>query len=172
MKLFTGIELPAEFITPFSVLKSRNKQLEGIRWSKPESFHITTYYIGDFSPARLSDILNILDKVARQNSVVQLEYKKLGFSPGKNPTMLWAYFKLNTRFQKLCNDISGSVNSDMPARYKPTPHVSIARLKKPHFYYQPDFEIEIPSTLTSNQLCLWESVGNKYKCIKKFELSN
>lgn len=170
MKLFTGIELSEDFIDPFSTMKSRNKHLDGIRWNKPDSYHITTYHIGEFSASRLDELKNILSAVAQRNSKVELEFKKLGFSRGKNPNMLWAYFKLNHEFQNLCNDIANSSLSDMPARYKPTPHISIARLKKPHRFYQPDFDIETPLLLNSNELCLWESVGNKYKCIKKFEL--
>jgi RNA 2',3'-cyclic 3'-phosphodiesterase len=172
MKLFTGIELSQDFIDSFSALKPKNKYLDGIKWSKPEFYHITTYYIGDFSASHLDELLVNLNKVAQQNSRVQLEFKKLGFSPGKNPNMLWAYFKLNAEFQKLCNDVATSAQSDMPARYKPTPHISIARLKKSHRYYQPNFDAETPQILNSNELCLWETMGNKYKLVKKFELGN
>lgn len=172
MKLFTGIEITQDFITPFSELKSNNRHLNGIRWTKPENFHITTYYLGETLPIKLNEIIQKLESVTLQHPTIVLTYKRLGFSPGKNPNMLWAYFKLNPEFQKLCSDIANSAQSAMPARYKPTPHISIARLKKSHRYYQPNFDIEAPLVLKSNKLCLWESIGNKYKCIKRFDLGN
>ncbi len=172
MKLSTGIEITQDFITPLSELKSNNRHLNGIRWNKPENFHITTYYFGDTLSIKLNEIIQKLESVTHRHPAIVLEYRRLGFSPGKNPKMFWAYFYLNPEFQKLCNEIANSTQSTMPARYKPTPHISIARLKKSHRYYQPNFDIEAPLFLKSNNLFLWESIGNKYKCIKKFDLGN
>ena len=171
MKLFTGIELSTDFVTSLSELKSRNKHLEGIKWTKPENYHITTYYLGEISPSLIDGISSSLEKITAQNKIVGLDFKKMGFSPGKNPKMLWAYFKLNSAFQKLCNDISTSLSSTMPSRFKPTPHVSFARLKKSHRYYQPNFDIEMPKKLTAKKVHLWQSkTKGKYEIVQSFNL--
>ncbi|MBL4651462.1 MAG: RNA 2',3'-cyclic phosphodiesterase [Flavobacteriales bacterium] len=171
MKLFTGIELSVDFVVPFSELKLMNKHLEGIKWTRPESYHITTYYLGETSPLLLNNLLKKIEKVASRNKSISLDFKKFGFSPGKNPSMLWAYFKLNFEFQKLCNEISTAADCCMPSRFKPVPHISIARLKKPHRFYQPIFDVEIPKKLTAKKVHLWQSkIGGRYDVLQSFNL--
>ena len=163
----------SDFITPFSELKVNNQHLEGIRWNKPENFHITTYYLGEIFPINLNEIILTLESVSLEHSKIELTFKRLGFSPGKNPNMLWAYFNLNAAYQKLCNEIASSANSSMPARYRPIPHVSLARLKKPHRFYKPDFNLKLPKIIIVKKLHLWESkTGGKHNSIQSFNLQN
>lgn len=170
MKLFTAISLPEEIAIDLSKIKVENKHLQAIRWTKPEKFHITTYYLGEIDLIRVDSICETLDEVSKRHSAHELEFRKIDYSPGKNPNMIWAHYKLNNKFKALCNDISRSIECKMPARDKPMPHVTLARFKKDKRYYQPNFVQLEAHSLPIISVGLWESVNNQYKLIKKFPL--
>jgi 2'-5' RNA ligase len=170
MKLLTGITIPAAVETALAEVKQENKHLQAIKWSKPKDYHITTYYLGEVDPIQLDAICSSLAQVTQNHHPLKLPYKKIGFSPGKNPNMLWAYFKLTPEFQKLCNEIALVLDTKMPARYKPIPHIKLASLKKSHRYYSPHFEIDVPPFLEADSLCLWGTTETSFKSIKMFPL--
>lgn len=170
MKLLTGITIPDPTSSALNQLRESNKHLEAIKWSKPTDYHITTYYLGEIDPIQVEVISATLASVTQQYSAMELPFKKIGFSPGKNPKMLWAYFQLTSEFQQLCNAIATALNSKMPARFKPTPHIKLASLKKSYRYYAPNFVLDVPSSLPVHSLSLWASSGTSFESIKMFPL--
>lgn len=78
MRLFVGIPLPSSSIEELSrvLLRYRTAQ-DGLRWSAPESWHITLQFLGNVDPERNACISGVLRKLRHAPVPVQLDL--LGF---------------------------------------------------------------------------------------------
>ena len=56
MRLFTGIDLPAEVAASLEKLLARLMPLASIRWSPVENFHITTKFIGEWPESKVDEL--------------------------------------------------------------------------------------------------------------------
>ena len=56
MRLFTGLDLPAEVVANLEELLRRLKPTARIKWSPPANLHITTKFIGEWPEERLDEL--------------------------------------------------------------------------------------------------------------------
>ena len=56
MRLFTGLDLPAEVIRNLDALVERLRSKARIQWSPPANFHVTTKFIGEWPEDRLGEL--------------------------------------------------------------------------------------------------------------------
>ena len=73
MRLFVGIPLADEVVGELSLVVSRLRPVAGnLRWSKPESWHITLQFLGHSTPAQLESLGTRLADVRSLPVPVQL----------------------------------------------------------------------------------------------------
>ena len=60
MRLFTGIDLPAEVRDNLAALLDRLRPTARMRWSPAENLHVTTKFIGEWPQDRLRELIAVL----------------------------------------------------------------------------------------------------------------
>ena len=88
--------------------------------------------------------------------------------------MIWSYFLANEEFTKLSVKTNQTMDMEIPYRQKPIPHVTIARFKKPHYYFQPQWSATESTKISIRAVGLWQSGlhtnGAKYDRLEEFTL--
>ena len=56
MRLFTGLDLPAEVVGNLEELLQQLRPTARIQWSPPANLHITTKFIGEWPEERLEEL--------------------------------------------------------------------------------------------------------------------
>src|SRR5436305_1660565 len=89
MRLFTGLDLPADLVTNLGELLRTLKPTAKITWSRPENLHITTKFIGELDEARLGDLKQALAGVPRRGAI-SVRVRRVGFFPNPHsPCNFW-----------------------------------------------------------------------------------
>lgn len=79
MRLFVALEVPAAVRENLAAVQKRFRAREtGIRWVRPENFHVTLKFIGEVSKEKLDAISAELRSV-RANAPVEVCFRGLGF---------------------------------------------------------------------------------------------
>lgn len=176
MRLFTGIELSSSITDIAENFRKENKHLEGLKWTKTESLHITTYFIGEVPQNELNTIIEKIASTCNTIMPFKLNAKRIDFSPGKKPYMLWMYFEESEYFSEVCEKIALSIKGKELKRFHPLPHITLARLKKPHIYFNLNQNDYIFPEIEVNKITLWQSTlepkSAKYHKLHEFELKN
>jgi|SRR6185437_573040 len=74
MRLFLGIPLPANVKEELSTVTARLRSPhDGLRWSAPESWHITLQFLGNTSQEQSSCVVSRLRELRRQPFSLQIE---------------------------------------------------------------------------------------------------
>jgi 2'-5' RNA ligase len=62
-----------------------------VRWTRPESIHLTLAFLGETSAARCAELAGVLDRVALDVARFRFEVKGVGtFGPPRSPRVVWA----------------------------------------------------------------------------------
>jgi 2'-5' RNA ligase len=89
MRLFTGLDLPAEVVQNLETLLDLLRPAARIQWSPPANLHITTKFIGEFPEERLAELIGAL-KTVPSRPPIMLRIAKLGFFPNPHsPRVFW-----------------------------------------------------------------------------------
>src|SRR5690349_17994549 len=89
MRLFTGLDLPAEVAGNLEQLIQRLKPAARIHWSPPANLHITTKFIGEWPEERL-DELNAALSALEPRAPIVVHVRRVGFFPNPHaPRVFW-----------------------------------------------------------------------------------
>lgn len=173
MRLFTGIKIDPDYCDQLLSVKKINKHLASIRWTKKENIHITSLFIGNRTPLQLDTIQTKLSAIANSTPCFNLELTHIGYSPGKNPSMIWAYLSPNAEFSRLHKELGIKLANKHAIHQSIMPHITLARIKKESKFYKPIFP-PIEGIIPVNKIVLWESklnkAGAKYYKVNEFQL--
>jgi 2'-5' RNA ligase len=177
MRLFVGIPLPATLIDELSAVSMRLQSgADGLRWSAPESWHITLQFLGNTAEQRYECIVTQLRDLRAKPVPIQLEelgcFERAGvFFTGVRCTE--ELILLQQRVT-VATGHCGFVPETRPYH----PHITLARRKaraggftelKSKIRRQPNF-----SDFVADEFVLYESVvrprGSHYEVRERFRL--
>jgi 2'-5' RNA ligase len=128
-RLFVALDLPLEIKHSLEPLADG---LGDVRWTSPDQQHLTLRYIGEVDNGRANDVAEALAVVP--GAPFELELKGIGhFPPRGEPKVIWAGVAKSRELKDLKRRIDkalkqAGVETD-PQKY--TPHVTLARLRRP-----------------------------------------
>jgi 2'-5' RNA ligase len=133
MRLFTGVELPAEIIRNIEKLLAELKPAARIKWSPPENLHITTKFIGEWPEARLEELQKALAAVPRPGPL-PVAIRGLGFFPNaKSPRVFWAGIEAPPELKTLARETDRALAplGIEAEKREYSPHLTLARIREP-----------------------------------------
>ncbi|HET6527662.1 MAG TPA: RNA 2',3'-cyclic phosphodiesterase, partial [Balneolaceae bacterium] len=78
--------------------------IRGLRWQKPEQFHLTLKFLGDVSGDKIPAFQAAFSKI--QLPAFSLSLQGLGYFPkGKKPRILWAGIEQNESLSRLRDEV-------------------------------------------------------------------
>jgi len=177
MRLFVGIPLAAEVIEELSAVSMRLQASEdGLRWSAPESWHITLQFLGN--TPEYECIVTRLRELRSPPVPVQLE--DLGFF--ERAGVFFAGVRLTPALEALQQRVTAATGlcGFVPETRPYHPHITLARSKskgvkalralKGRIHREPKF-----SGFVAEEFVLYESVpgakGSHYEVRERFPLS-
>ena len=128
LRLFVGIELPAELRLRLSLLCAG---LPGARWVDPGNLHLTLRFIGEVDEGVASDIDAALARIRAPRFVVTLA--GAGCFGGDKPRLLWIGVESSDALLRLRDRIEAALRRAglAPDARRYSPHITLARLKQP-----------------------------------------
>ena len=128
MRLFTGLEVPADISLELNFMQSG---VPGARWIDRESMHITLRFIGDIDDATGRDVVLALDEADIRPFAIAI--KGIDVFGGNKPHAIIAQIEENAELRRLqaaqeriCQELGLA-----PEGRKFIPHITLARLRDP-----------------------------------------
>jgi 2'-5' RNA ligase len=128
MRLFIGIPLSAEVVHQLSTVGSRLRRAgDGLRWTAPESWHITLQFLGETPSDQYHGLVERLGEVRSPSFPVQIG--ALGFFDRAG--VFFAGVELSTPLLSLqhCVTAATSLCGFVPETRPYHPHITLARAK-------------------------------------------
>lgn len=176
-RIFIGIPiLEKDFPKFFSWSKNLHHEAYlgnlGIRWSKPENYHITLCFLGDSDNHPIEGIIDLLSK--QTFSCFWLQIQQLGFfMNGKNSNVMWAGIESKEihPFQKKIQE--HMVELGYTKEFKPfKPHITLGRIKQPKATHHYETISTVLDQMRVTQFCLFESIASiqhvQYRVLQTF----
>jgi len=131
MRLFTGLDLPAEVVGNLERLLQRLRPSAAIQWSAPSNLHITTKFIGEWPEERLAELANGLGTVPLR-SAIPVQIHELGFFPSaRAPRVFWCGIEAPGLADLATETDRAAARLGIAAESRPfTPHLTLARIKE------------------------------------------
>lgn len=133
MRLFTGIELPAEVKTRLTRLLDTLRPTARIKWSPVENLHITTKFIGEWPDERVDELVSALSALPPRPKL-HIAVRNLGWFPNpSHPRVFWAGVNAGPGLEELARETERSLGRlGVPVEGRPfSPHLTLARIKDP-----------------------------------------
>jgi 2'-5' RNA ligase len=130
MRLFTGLDLPADVVDNLDRLLGKLRPLARIGWSAPANLHITTKFIGEWPEERLEQLKRALASLPPR-SAIEVVIRKLGFYPNaRAPRVFWCGVEA-PRLQDLAEDTDQATDrlGVGPEISAYSPHLTLARIR-------------------------------------------
>lgn len=127
-RLFVGLVIPNHITQKYSALKTA---IAGIRWQKPENFHLTLAFIGEADEETAAKVQAALRTV--QADTFKLSFNGVGtFARKKEHKVLWAGCAKSKALLKLKEKVDDALEAAGLQFDKKefTPHVTLAALNK------------------------------------------
>lgn len=131
MRLFTGIDIPADISGPLAKLAAQWKPLAAIRWSRVENLHVTTKFIGEWPAERLDEMKLALGSLSPREPF-GIAFRGLGWFPNPHsPRIFWVAVQGGQPLADLARDTEektadlGVAKEDRDYR----PHLTLARVE-------------------------------------------
>jgi len=133
MRLFVAIDLPAEVISALERLVNRLRPLARISWTRPDNWHLTTKFIGEWPDARVGEIEAALRALVGREPM-PIRVRGLGFFPNpRAPRVFWAGVEAPESLAVLARDTEKALaRLGIEQERRPfSPHLTLARIKEP-----------------------------------------
>ena len=194
MRLFVGIDIPPDIrqrITDF--VERVRPTAPDARWVKPDTYHITLKFIGEFKPERLDELKSTLSTVS--SPPIDIAFRGCGFFTPRSPKAFWIGVHADKTLPELASTVQDAcARLGIPVEdHAFTPHLTLARTgsgrpqgsprdrNKPvmwnlretvqRMFPQPDF-----GTMTAQEFFLYESKlspqGAQYSQVARFQLGD
>ncbi|WNJ17383.1 RNA 2',3'-cyclic phosphodiesterase [Pontibacter sp. G13] len=186
-RLFIGIPIPEEETRKLVEFQEHFGPIEGIRWQRPEKFHITVYFFGSVATDMQPNLEEVIRVGLKNHSPFTLPYLSLKWAPKpKRPRMIWAQYQKEPAFMNLVADTSRwfkQIQPDHQHHEKPIPHITLARYRDPKTGQKtlPPQDQPLPilemRTIHVKELIFWssknleDSSGSVYFEERRFSLS-
>lgn len=131
MRLFVGLDLPAEVVRNLEGLLDRLRPAARIQWSPPANLHITTKFIGEWPEARLPELNTALAAIPSRPPI-PVHIRRVGFFPNPHsPRVFWCGIEA-PGLDSLAADTDRATASLGVASEKRafSPHLTLARIKE------------------------------------------
>ena len=135
-RLFIAIELPEDIKRDLGRLQIKLKQngLESLKYTVPESLHITLKFLGYTSPELILDLATALDRISGRFDPFAIGIKGLGTFPSlSRPQVLWVGLSGELgRLQMIAREVEEELVNFGFKREKRSfaPHLTIARVRQ------------------------------------------
>jgi 2'-5' RNA ligase len=133
MRLFTGIDLPADVIGNLERLLERLRPTARLRWSPPENLHITTKFIGEWPEERLAEMRAAIELLPAREGI-RIGIRQLGFFPNpRSPRIFWAGIEAPPELATLAAETEQALEKlGISREERPySPHLTLARIQSP-----------------------------------------
>jgi 2'-5' RNA ligase len=133
MRLFTGLDLPAEVIQSLDRLIAQLRPTARIKWSPPANLHVTTRFIGEWPESRLPELQAALAALPGYPPI-PIHVRNLGFFPNPHsPRVFWAAVEAAPDLAALAAETDRALDPlGLPPEGRPfSPHLTLARIKEP-----------------------------------------
>lgn len=146
MRLFIAVPLPVEFQKEVLLFQEKLKSGLGrsVRWTPPESIHITLKFLGETDVAQLPIISDECKKAMNSISPFLLSTSVPGCFPHiHTPRVLWLGLKENPDLSRIQSRLEGNLlNNGIPKEVRKfSPHLTLGRFKNPLNPDEKDFLI-------------------------------
>ena len=131
MRLFIGLDLPAEVVRKLEELLEQLRPAARISWSPPANLHITTKFIGEWPEERLDELKAGLRAVPPR-AAIPVHIHRVGFFPNPHaPRVFWCGIEA-PGLESLAWDTDRAtaalgIESEKRAF---SPHLTLARIKE------------------------------------------
>lgn len=74
MRLFVALPIAAELRRAAAAAAERVREAagEGLRWPRPEGYHVTLAFLGEVAPERVDEVTGVLDRVAAGTAPLEM----------------------------------------------------------------------------------------------------
>ena len=130
MRLFTGLDLPAEVVSNLEALLGRLRPTARVQWSPPRNLHITTKFIGEWPEARLDELKAALAALPARPAIAA-HIHGVGFFPNpRNPRVFWCGVDAPGLAALAADTDRATAALGIAAEQRPfSPHLTLARIK-------------------------------------------
>jgi len=144
LRLFVAIPMPEAVRNEVIRVQQEMQRLvlrDAVRWTKPEQFHLTLRFLGDFPVERVAALQEAINAVCTDVPALHLRAQGAGFFPNaRSPRVIWVGVNDNEgRLVDLQKKMEGAVQpfTQEPGTGKFAGHVTLGRVK---FLKQPEIE--------------------------------
>jgi len=181
MRLFTGLDLPAEVANNLEGLLARLRPTARIAWSPPANLHITTKFIGEWPENRLPELQSALSVLASR-PVIQVSIRRVGFFPNPHsPRNFWCGIEAPGLAELAADTDRAAARLGIASERRAfSPHLTLARIKeRPNLQALREAVAALPSLefgkFTASAFFLYRSTlrptGSVYTKLAEFPLS-
>jgi 2'-5' RNA ligase len=130
MRLFTGLDVPAEVIANLEELLRRLKPTARIGWSPLANLHVTTKFIGEWPEDRLGELTAALGRLPGR-AAVQVGVRRVGFFPNtRSPRNFWCGIEAPGLAELAADTDSATAALGIVSERRAfSPHLTLARIK-------------------------------------------
>jgi RNA 2',3'-cyclic 3'-phosphodiesterase len=131
MRLFTGLDLPADVLGNLERLLRRLKPAARIQWSPVENLHVTTKFIGHWPDERLGELKDALAAIGSRTAI-PVSVRRVGFYPNPHsPRVFWTGIEAPglEQLAKDTDDATAALGVEREDRAY-SPHLTLARIKE------------------------------------------
>ena len=182
-RIFAAIKITPDenFLNVYYQLVKSLKQ-EGIKWVKPENFHLTLKFFGEIPDDRIDIICDELDDITLSSGPFNINIRKTGvFGSRYNPKVIWFGIEDNGHLAELAEKVLSGMDKTGFTRDRQNfvPHLTVGRIRKLtdkerfHRVIKKFAEAELMKTHVG-EIYLYESHlkprGPVYEILEKFSL--
>jgi RNA 2',3'-cyclic 3'-phosphodiesterase len=131
MRLFTGLDLPAEVVRNLERLLEKLRPAARIHWSPPANLHITTKFIGEWPEERLEELKAALAGIPSRQPI-HGRIRQVGFFPTpRSPRVFWCGIEA-PGLEALAADTDRATSAlGIASETRAfSPHLTLARIKE------------------------------------------
>jgi 2'-5' RNA ligase len=131
MRLFFGLDLPAETVGSLEAMVDRLRPTARIQWSHPSNLHITTKFVGEWPDERLAEMKAAAAAIAPRGPI-QVHVRRVGFFPNPHaPRVFWCGIEA-PGLEDLARDTDRATAAlgVAPEARGFSPHLTLARIKE------------------------------------------
>jgi RNA 2',3'-cyclic 3'-phosphodiesterase len=131
MRLFVGLDLPAELVRSLDGLLAELRPTARIQWSPPANLHITTKFIGAWPEARLPELTEALAAIPGRPPI-PVHIRRVGFFPNPHaPRVFWCGIEAPGLAELAAATDGATATLGIESEKRAfSPHLTLARIKE------------------------------------------
>jgi RNA 2',3'-cyclic 3'-phosphodiesterase len=182
MRLFVGLDLPAELVRNLEGLLEELRPTAPIQWSPPANLHITTKFIGEWPEERLPELIAALAAIPGRPPI-PVHIRRVGFFPNPHaPRVFWCGIEAPGLAELAAETDRATASLGIESEKRAfSPHLTLARIKeRPELQPLREKIVALPSldfgAFEARSFFLYRSKpgpkGSVYTKLSEFPLAN